>query len=716
MESKPAIVTGEELFRISSTSQGSPVLVPSSPSPTQSMHTEIDSATQDTAPMKRIIEYNKSPQNQTFLISASTNGSFCTPTGSPPIHDGGPLSSHPYRKSFEIIAGYVNHLHSSERNTQIETGKTFPDSLRPGFQGVSQEPDLSENRSASNTGIFDGFPDDGAIAEAIKKRMGSPIRADAASDRALSVRSLRSVSADDGTADDRGSINSRGRPSSRIHVIDVSSGRPWLVEASSGSQAKLVENSSSRASSMARSVQLNQLGRPGFSKTKAERMLGISGHIVTLRDLEAGLVNGEPAQVRDSLIIIDSESSQQLLVNDDSTQSRNASVTALPPSPVAYNERASTTAIPPTPTVTDSTSPHPRPAYNPSARKHSRVNSTLMYEPSGRKASQANSSLRGYPSSPTSSEHASTRAIAPHSASASMSQPQSFQAPPSNLARKVSHVPPPINTQSNRQSLFQSIARTPYPFSKKRSTRKPPLSASASSESTLILSLPSKNAAVPRLAKIIVPGRNEFNSAADSLTKTKHFTGLDFDDEALFKIMRKRYRKTRGLLRRLLSLRGLKSIGIVSFHNHHTCTLQKDSEKPFFGGHSSKNSGGQYSPQRLWAQYRKPKLGRGHYDWVDWVHHLPFNSVEGEQLGDDAALEFLEGWRIGLLFTAVLAVLIVSVAAAVLWVILGLGNGEKEGYMNAGGRVETGAVLAGVVLMMGWTGIGAWGGLSWLLG
>ncbi|KAI9710612.1 MAG: hypothetical protein M1812_007376 [Candelaria pacifica] len=715
---EPAIAPGNETFRISAPSQGSPVLVPTPPSPTQSMHTEIDSATDSSVPTERTIEYTKSAENQTFLVSASTNGSFRTPTGSPPMNNGGPLSSNPYRKSFEISVDDFDPSQDSRRETPVGLVEGVPDSLRPGFQELHADAERSKNGSTSNTGIFDGLSDDEAIAQVIRKRMGSPIRADTASDKTPSVRSLRTVGAekdDDGTADDRSSTASRGRQSSHFHVIDVSSGRPWLVNTRSGSQAKLVEASSSRASSVTRSIQLNPLGRPGFSKSKAERMLGISGHIVTLRDLEAGLVSGEPTQGRESLIPIDPGTPREVLMNDNSTQSRNASITALPPTPAAFTERASITAIPPTPSVAEPTSPGTGSTYNPSARKHSRVNSTLMYEPYGRKASQANSSLLGYPSSPTSSEHASTRAIPPHSASASTSQPQSIHPPPSNLPRKVSHAPPPINTKSHRHSLFQSIARTPYPFSKKNSTRKPPLSASASSESTLILSLQSNNAAVPKLAKIIVPGRDEFNPAADSPTKTKHFTGLDFDDEALFKVMRNRYRKTRGFLRRLLSLRGLKSISILSSPNRHP-PLRKDSEKPFFRNQSSTSSTGQYSPQQLWAHYRKPKLGRGHYDWVDWVHRLPSNSVQGEQSGDKVALEFVEGWRVGLLFIAVLVLSLVSVAAAVLWVILGLGNGEKEGYMNAGGRVETGVVLAGVVLMMGWTGVGAWGILSWLLG
>ena len=47
---------------------------------------------------------------------------------------------------------------------------------------------------------------------------------------------------------------------------------------------------------------------------------------------------------------------------------------------------------------------------------------------------------------------------------------------------------------------------------------------------------------------------------------------------------------------------------------------------------------------------------------------------------------------------------------------MGFVVGEQNlGFRDAGGRVETGVVLGILALMFGWTGIGAWVLLSWLV-
>ncbi|MCJ1231066.1 hypothetical protein MMC12_007741 [Toensbergia leucococca] len=57
---------------------------------------------------------------------------------------------------------------------------------------------------------------------------------------------------------------------------------------------------------------------------------------------------------------------------------------------------------------------------------------------------------------------------------------------------------------------------------------------------------------------------------------------------------------------------------------------------------------------------------------------------------------------------AAVVVFIASLTAVLLWIFLGVGGG-REKFRGAAGRVETGAVLGVLVLMLGWTGIGAWG-------
>ncbi|KAI9661270.1 MAG: hypothetical protein M1821_009597 [Bathelium mastoideum] len=93
------------------------------------------------------------------------------------------------------------------------------------------------------------------------------------------------------------------------------------------------------------------------------------------------------------------------------------------------------------------------------------------------------------------------------------------------------------------------------------------------------------------------------------------------------------------------------------------------------------------------------------------------------ELSEPAGLEFVLGWGVERIVAAILMVLILAVAAAVLWILLGLprkdlgtlpGYGD-EGFRGAGGRVQTGCVFGILVLVVGWTGVGGWVWLSWAI-
>ena len=84
--------------------------------------------------------------------------------------------------------------------------------------------------------------------------------------------------------------------------------------------------------------------------------------------------------------------------------------------------------------------------------------------------------------------------------------------------------------------------------------------------------------------------------------------------------------------------------------------------------------------------------------------------------------------------------LLLSVLATLLWITVGR-SGGKEGHLSSGDvtsdgkggfttiagviggekggmgeRVEPGVLLGLLVLLVGWTGVGAWVGLSWVVG
>ncbi len=119
--------------------------------------------------------------------------------------------------------------------------------------------------------------------------------------------------------------------------------------------------------------------------------------------------------------------------------------------------------------------------------------------------------------------------------------------------------------------------------------------------------------------------------------------------------------------------------------------------------------------------------------------------MHGSDGDESLQLVLVEGWCIARILAAVTSVMLLSILAALLWILVGVGGqtsatsgtwvsrgpvvgaggrwddvagpgGRLEQAGDAGGRVEAGVVLGAFVLLLGWTGIGAWAVLSWLVG
>ncbi|KAK7552368.1 hypothetical protein BKA81DRAFT_406398 [Phyllosticta paracitricarpa] len=75
-------------------------------------------------------------------------------------------------------------------------------------------------------------------------------------------------------------------------------------------------------------------------------------------------------------------------------------------------------------------------------------------------------------------------------------------------------------------------------------------------------------------------------------------------------------------------------------------------------------------------------------------------------------IEFVESWSGLRIATALLLVLVLALAGIALWTVLGKGV-MAAGWQGQGARVGTGVLVGGVVLMVGWTLVGAWIGASW---
>lgn len=178
-----------------------------------------------------------------------------------------------------------------------------------------------------------------------------------------------------------------------------------------------------------------------------------------------------------------------------------------------------------------------------------------------------------------------------------------------------------------------------------------------------------------------------------------------------------------------------------------------------------------FSEAKLLQTFQQPKLsGKGRYAWVQWAHRLaategmlvtpitaessrPLQTTRMPRTGtkDDekaggkspqstqhrklqgieehppppnesvytfqcaAGLEFVEGWNSIRIMLALASVLLLAVAATLLWVFVGLGAPLSKGVGDAGGRVGAGVALGIFVLLIGWTAVLGWLAVSWLV-
>ncbi|KAI9808430.1 MAG: hypothetical protein M1827_007249 [Pycnora praestabilis] len=579
----------EETFLLSSTAEDSLRLVRSEPSPTKSVRTIIESIEKQPDHTHTTIDNSDSSQSETFLLSATTDGSPRAFEPTENFHDSGiPIPLPP--KSSLIMDTGEKVVDTSTVHTELMNGEIEEDT--PPTSGE-------------------------------KDRLESPIR------------------------------------------VDATSTRPWIMSRPV-SRGKLIQIPASRLSAFVADDYLEK------AKSKPDRVLGaqfadrVSGTTLrTLGDLEAGVLEYDPSPGADSRYMGLKELAHQAQVGED-------------------------------------------PSF------------------------ESTDSMAGNP-----------RSV------------DSFSA-----IKKV-NMPPQIDTKtpSSRFSR-QSIARTPYPFPSKPRTRKPSMFPTNSRDSilTLILSPPSSNNNTnpppTRIARLVVPARNEFSPTADTPIKSKHFLSLDFDDEKLFRAMQREYaRLSGGTLKVWISARGLRSLVPVSYSARppplmaNTAVMASPAEAQcrMSVNRSSLSQGGivtgaastggirKVEQTRLWQIYRRPSLGHGHSGAGTGDSEEDI-SIPG--IGDKAALEFIEGWHVLRLVSAVTIVLIASLIALLLWVFLGVegtagalagefdmggqvgswdGGGMRGGFRGAGGRVETGAVLGGFVLILGWTIIGVWLAISWLV-
>ncbi|KAL7271996.1 hypothetical protein RUND412_005220 [Rhizina undulata] len=168
------------------------------------------------------------------------------------------------------------------------------------------------------------------------------------------------------------------------------------------------------------------------------------------------------------------------------------------------------------------------------------------------------------------------------------------------------------------------------------------------------------NSGRPRLARLPIPNNGP----------------TEFDDQDLFLRIRGEYNKLRGVWRRLLSLKGLKYIGLIEYSK----TRQLQQSPVHSKGFQTDN----FSQDKLFQHFRRPHRVAGKHDWVDWAHKLRGSEKR-------YALEFVEGWKSDKVFFAGTVPIVLSIVAGVLWSLFGPGE-------NYGGAFALGIF----VLVLGW--------------
>ena len=324
--------------------------------------------------------------------------------------------------------------------------------------------------------------------------------------------------------------------------------------------------------------------------------------------------------------------------------------------------------------------------------------------------------------------------------------------PTSGTSKKVHVLPPPIDTSQPRRSLPQSLVRTPYPDGARRKDLShitegapDPTTPSPHVESVLTLSIrPSKKNSRRRVTTIVIPATNGFSAvrSAGSTEKEKHFHGIEFDDKEFFQQLQKAYASLSGPWR-FLSARSLKRIVVsgaasrAADSNYGWLHSPRSPRELAFKGLQDT-----FGEDKIIAHYYRPAMGKSRYAFVHWAHrlaaaetrHSPSGRVDADgdlvhKIEQPEGLEFVLSWSILRLSLTLTLVLMASVAAVLLWILLGPSRTfmnpdsfnpadtmiRSGGFRGAGDRVGAGVVMGICVLLIGLSSMAGWMGVSWLV-
>jgi hypothetical protein len=330
--------------------------------------------------------------------------------------------------------------------------------------------------------------------------------------------------------------------------------------------------------------------------------------------------------------------------------------------------------------------------------------------------------------------------------------------------KKLHILPPPLNVKSKALGPKEHMP-TPHPITLRRSyiQRSQTDKHSVQKETFLALGLRWHTDRNPRrMMELTIPadlaiastGKASTSSAKQTQTE-KHFETIEFDDAHFFHELRKAYACLAGPLR-FFSPRSLHKIEIS--HSGSCTNCRSGSANPFLSPlpHCSlpvprgprflisQGLTDSFSEANLLEQFHKPNIGKSQYMWVHWAHRisttplhlrspaplpptdaataetqmgLTHSANEGGAIEADcvAGLDFVERWAVWRILAAISLALLLALAAALLWIFLGVSSGAVHaGFRGAGDRVASGCLVGMFALVIGFTLVASWVGMSWL--
>jgi hypothetical protein len=231
-----------------------------------------------------------------------------------------------------------------------------------------------------------------------------------------------------------------------------------------------------------------------------------------------------------------------------------------------------------------------------------------------------------------------------------------------------------------------------------------------------------------KLVNVVVPKDFTTSSPERGEKKFSLSKEVDFDDKFFAERLRAAHRELAGSwFRRTFSARKLRSIRLGQTHTWSGAAATQQPGRSVSGllavGEGMEHTSDTRSPfteESLMKLYRKPVTGKARYTWVHWARrvsasnslltHQPLEKSTASSPASVTTIQFLHTPSKTNLLLALLLMLILSIAAALLWIFLGAAG---TGYRNdvsrqRSDRVGSGVAVGVLVLLLESVGFGAW--------